>query len=55
MNGVTTHDHRRVLRIGQEGYRPSIRDGVNSAQLDVYLEADIREVLGLGSPALYTL
>ena len=55
VNGVATHNHRRVLRIGQERYPPRIRDGVDSAQLDVDLEANVGEVLWLGSPALRTL
>ena len=55
VDGVTTHDHRRVLRIGQERYRPGVRNGVNSAKFDVDFKANIRKVLWLGSPALATL
>jgi hypothetical protein len=55
MDGVATHNHGRVLGVGQESYRPWIGDGVNSAQLDVDLEAHVREVLGLGLLALVTL
>lgn len=54
MDSVATHDHRGILRIGQERYRSRIRDGVDTAQLNVDLEANIREVLGLGSPAFMT-
>ena len=55
MNGVTTHDHCGVLGVSQERDGPRIRDRVNSTHLNVDLEANIGEVLGLCSPALNTL
>lgn len=55
MDGVATHDHRRVLRISQERHCPRVGDSVNTTQLDINLEANIREVLGLSPPALMTL
>jgi len=55
VNGIATHDHGRVLRVGQESYRSRIGNGVDAAQLDVDLEADVREVLGLGLLAFVAL
>ena len=52
MYGIATHNHGRVLRVGQESYRSWIGDGVNAAQLDVDLKAHVREVLGFGLFAL---
>lgn len=55
MNSVTTHHHCGVLGIGQERYRSGIGDGVDPAQLDIDLEANIREVLRLRLFALVAL
>ena len=55
MDSITTHDHGRVLRVGQESNRSGIGDGINAAQLDVDLEANVREVLRFGLPALVAL
>lgn len=55
MDGIATHDHGGVLRVRQESYRSGIGDSVDAAQLDVDLEADVREILGLGLLALMTL
>ena len=55
MDGITTHDHGGILRIGQESYRSWIGDGVDAAQLDVDLETHVRKVLGLGRLALVAL
>lgn len=55
MDGIAAHDHGGVLRIGQKSYRSWIGDGVNAAQLDVDLEANVRKVLGLGLLAFMAL
>ena len=55
MDGIATHNHGGVLRVGQETCRLWIKDGINAAQLDVDLKAHVREVLGLGSLALVAL
>ena len=55
MNSITTHNHRRILGIGQERHRAGIGDGVDPAQLDVDLEANVREVLRLRLFALVAL
>ena len=55
MDCITTHDHSRVLRVGQEGYRSGIGDGIDAAQLDIDLEAHVRKILGLGLLALVAL
>ena len=55
MDGITPHDHGRVLGICQKGHRARIRDGVNPAQLDVNLEANICKVLRFSVPTLMTL
>ena len=55
MDCITTHDHSRVLRVGQEGYRSGIGDGIDAAQLYVDLEAHICKILGLGRLAFMAL
>jgi len=55
VDSIATHDHGGVLRIGQESYRSRIGDGVNTAQLNVDLEAHVRKVLGLRLLALMAL
>ena len=55
MDGIATHDHGRVLRVGQEGYCSGIRNGVNPAQLNVDLKAHIGEILWFSLLALVAL
>ena len=55
MDGITPHYHGGVLWIGQERYRTGIRNGVDPAQLDVDLEADICEILWFCVSAFMTL
>ena len=55
MDGITTHNHGGVLRVRQERHRPWIGDGVNTTQLYVDLQADVREILRFGLFALMAL
>jgi len=55
MDGIATHDHGGILRVGQERDGTWIGNGVNAAQLDVDLEANVRKILGLGLLALVAL
>ena len=55
MGGTTSYDHSGVVWISQERYGPRIRNGVDSAQFDVNLEANIRKILWSGMFALETL
>lgn len=55
MDGIATHDHGRVLRVGQERYRSWIGNCVDPSQLYVDLKANVCKVLWFGLLALKAL
>jgi len=55
MYSVASHDHGRVLGIGQESHVPWIGDSVNAAQFNIDLKANVCEVLWFGLPAFEAL
>lgn len=55
MCGITPHDHRGVLWVGQKRDGTGIGNGVDTTQFDIDLEADIREILRFRLFALVTL